>query len=453
MKIRKLSYIVITVILTLNSAFICGCSNSETKINDSNGNLLANLESVNIKDINLDKQYKFAYLDVVVNEATEIISEIKNVEFDKAKELLKTEGYVIDTYFNEEIVKSIDSAYITSTVSNYPFGCAITDLNGHILGVYSSENSNGDNYANLQYSPYSSIKPLSVYAPAIESNIAYWSKVYEDSPYKQIKDEDGNLVDWPENATYTYANKNITVYQAVKESLNTVAVKCLSDLGVQNSLKFLTENFNVNLDYEINKSSNYGDEEVIGNLAMGYLYNGVTPVEMAGYYQIFANGGNYCMPVTISKITDASGKIIYKNTQVSKKVISEDTAYIVNKLLQGVVTPDGTGAEAYCENIEVGGKTGTGTANDCHWFVGFDPNYSCAVWHGGNEVTNYSPRLFREIITEIEVGDDIEFEENININSAVYCLESGKLSGENCRQIDFGYYSKKSSVDFCEKHK
>lgn len=453
MKIRKVISLIITILIILNLVYLYGCSPKGIKINDNNGNVLANLSSADIKDVNLDASYNFAYLDIVVNEATQIISQIKNIDLEQAKDLLINDGYVIDTYYNQEIVKSIDLVYKNSVASQYPFGCAITDLNGHIVGAYSSFNNEYENYANIQYSPYSALKPLSVYAPAIESNVAYWSKVYEDSPYKQITDDNGNLVDWPENATNTYANKNITVFQAVRESLNTVAVKCLNDLGVQNSLEFLTKKLNINLDYEINKSSNYGDEEVIGNLAMGYLYKGVTPVEMAGYYQIFANGGNYYMPITITKLTDSTGKIIYENNNEGKQVISQETSSIMNKLLQGVVDPDGTGADAYCENIEIGGKTGTGVANDCHWFVGFDPNYSCAVWHGGDEITNYSPLLFKEIITKIEVEDDIKFKQDKNINSAVYCLESGKLSTLNCRQIDIGYYSEKSNIDSCEIHK
>lgn len=452
MKLKKFSLVVLSTLLVTNAVGFCGCSQKGLQINDIDKNLTAFVKSEDMsKNGSIDK-IKKAYLDVVIEEATQIISQQQNCDNKKAKNNLFSRGYTIDTYYNSEIMDAINIAYSESEIIEEPFGCALTDLNGHFVAIYSNENSDGINYATTPLSPYSSFKPLGVYAPAIENRTADWSTVYEDSPYNKVRDEIGNLVNWPENATGVYTNKPTTVCQAIKESLNTISVKCLSDYGVVNSIDFLTDNFNIDLDYERQKALSAGDDEVIGNIAMGYLYKGVSVADMAGYYQIFANGGKYFTPKAISKITDPDGKIVFENKTKGNQVISPETAFIMNKLLQGVVNPSGTGASACGLEVEAGGKTGTGTANDCHWFVGFVPQYSCAVWHGGSLVDNYSPQIFKSIMQKINLDKSIKYPRCSEIKQAIYCTESGLSCSENCKKIDMGYYFANENLANCKMH-
>lgn len=427
---------------------LSGCGDGKLSVKDKDGNVAAELTQ---KDMDENTAYK-PYLEVVLKEAKEAVAEINNCNSYEAENFLYKNNCVIETCFDPDIYDAIEKSYSDSELNGSPFGCAITDLKGGLYAVFSSASNDDANYALSMLSPYSSLKPLSVYAPAIESGAAGWSKVYEDSPYKQIKDDSGELVDWPENATGVYTNSNTTVYQAVKESLNTVAVKCLADYGVNNSISFLKENLNINLDYESQKAESENEDEVIGNLAMGYLYDGVSVKDMAGYYQIFANGGKYYEPEAITEITDESGKTIYTKSGEYKQVISESTAYIMNNLLQGVVQSDGTGAKAKMNDVPVGGKTGTGTANDCHWFVGFVPEYSCAVWHGGSFETNYSPEIFSSIMSKIDLDKNAEFSDCYDVKQAVYCCESGLLCTENCQRIDTGYYFAGDEIGICKIH-
>lgn len=445
---KNLVFFSVLIVLLLTSFMFSSCTTKEITLKDNKGKVFAKVSSAK-----LEKSSEYSsYSELVINEAIGIIADINGCDEEKAEKLLFKNSYTIDTFLDREIFSSIETAYNKSDVKEIPFGCAVTNLKGGLCAVYSSESKEESNFAITGFSPYSSLKPLSVYAPAIESGKAYWSKVYEDSPYKQIMDENGELVNWPENATGTYTNSNTTVYQAIKESINTVAVKCLDDYGVNNSISFLKENFDINLDYESKKATNEDEDEVIGNLAMGYLYDGVSVIDMAGYYQIFGNGGKYYKPEAITKIIDDHGKTIYTKNNDYKQVVSEPTAFIMNELLQGVVQSGGTGAGAKMDDIEVGGKTGTGIANDCHWFVGFVPQYSCAVWHGGSLVDNYSPQIFKSIMQELKLDESVKYPKCREIKQAIYCADSGLLCNENCKRVDMGYYFADEIIEKCKIH-
>lgn len=445
---KNLVFFSVLIVLLLTLFMFSSCTTKEITLKDNKGKVFAKVSSAK-----LEKSSEYSsYSELVINEAIGIIADINGCDEEKAEKLLFKNSYTIDTFLDREIFSSIETAYNKSDVKEIPFGCAVTNLKGGLCAVYSSESKEESNFAITGFSPYSSLKPLSVYAPAIESGKAYWSKVYEDSPYKQIMDENGELVNWPENATGTYTNSNTTVYQAIKESINTVAVKCLDDYGVNNSISFLKENFDINLDYESKKATNEDEDEVIGNLAMGYLYDGVSVIDMAGYYQIFGNGGKYYKPEAITKIIDDHGKTIYTKNNDYKQVVSEPTAFIMNELLQGVVQSGGTGAGAKMDDIEVGGKTGTGIANDCHWFVGFVPQYSCAVWHGGSLVDNYSPQIFKSIMQELKLDESVKYPKCREIKQAIYCADSGLLCNENCKRVDMGYYFADEIIEKCKIH-
>lgn len=445
---KNLVFFSALIVLLLTLFMFSSCTTKEITLKDNKGKVFAKVSSAK-----LEKSSEYSsYSELVINEAIGIIADINGCDEEKAEKLLFKNSYTIDTFLDREIFSSIETAYNKSDVKEIPFGCAVTNLKGGLCAVYSSESKEESNFAITGFSPYSSLKPLSVYAPAIESGKAYWSKVYEDSPYKQIMDENGELVNWPENATGTYTNSNTTVYQAIKESINTVAVKCLDDYGVNNSISFLKENFDINLDYESKKATNEDEDEVIGNLAMGYLYDGVSVIDMAGYYQIFGNGGKYYKPEAITKIIDDHGKTIYTKNNDYKQVVSEPTAFIMNELLQGVVQSGGTGAGAKMDDIEVGGKTGTGIANDCHWFVGFVPQYSCAVWHGGSLVDNYSPQIFKSIMQALKLDESVKYPKCREIKQAIYCADSGLLCNENCKRVDMGYYFADEIIEKCKIH-
>ncbi len=423
---------------------IVGCGESSSAgIYDSKEKLVASCKNP-FEDVGICA----AYLEIAVEEAYTIIAKIEGCDKSTAEKHLS--DYNIYTYLNNAITSAIVSAY-DETVNDSDFGCAITDLDGHIIAVHSAYTSEKQNNAVVKRQQHSSIKPLSVYAPAIEKGIINWASLYEDSPYKQITDQNGVKYDWPSNATNFYSREDTTVCTALKESLNTVAVKILAEYGVNNSIDFLQTNLGIDLSAEQYKSTIYGEDEVIGNIALGATQAGSSPVDMAGYYQIFANGGLYTPPTAIKKITDKNGTIVYENKQQSKQIISAETSYIMNELLQGVVSPGGTGADAYTENMQTAGKTGTGENSTDNWFVGVTPIYSCAVWHSDLGTSNLAPKVFSKIADNIGAENKL-FMTSPNVQKFIYCPESGLLLGTSCKRAEMGFFNTGKVPANCDIH-
>ena len=342
----------------------------------------------------------WAYLEVVLAEAADIIAQQESCDLQQANIRLFTRGYKIYTAFDRTAFEALGAVKSQWGETCNTAG-VITDLNGNLLAVYSSDTQGEQtNYARERRSPYSSFKALSVYTPAVEKGIVNWSSMYMDAPYKMIKNEQGVLEDWPANANGKYSNKSISVYEALRKSLNTVAVKCLADVGITEAMTFLQTGFGIPLTQEEYVVEHYGADEVIGNIALGYLETGITPVEMAGYYQIFANGGKYIPPKAISAIKQEDGASYYTRKAETKQIISPATADIMNKLLQGVVLPGGTGEMANSADVQVAGKTGTGDNYGDNWFVGVTPGYSVAMWHGQNE-SNQAEEMFAAVVGQL----------------------------------------------------
>ena len=448
---KSLKWILFVCVFFLQLSFLGGCGKKEVVIVDNAGKEIEVLSETEYGEGKMSEAGHRAYVEVVMDEAIQIVSEEKNCSIDEAEKLIFQEGYSLYTVFEEEIYNAIaESKLLDEKVS---MGCAVTDLKGNLLAAYSAGDYEQEyqNFATKDTAPYSSFKPLSVYAPAIESGIATWSTTYMDEPIKQIEDESGRLRDWPANATGTYSNEGVGVYEAIEKSLNTIAVRCLQEYGVKNSLTFMKEKFGLTLEFEESRTYILGEEETIGNIALGYLQDGVSPIDMAGYYQVFANGGSYTEPKTIRKICDGDGKVIYERETESKQVISGQTSYIMNQLLQNVVSAGGTGKKAQCEGILVGGKTGTGDIGN--WFVGFTPEYTCAVWHGISAEKNQTAELFADIVSKFEYDESLTFPENDGVQKIVFCEDSGMSVSSDCRKIKMGYYSLAVELPICDKHK
>jgi len=446
---KKFFSFFISLILFLQYIPLTGCSSSGIKIYDNNRKLLVELKDCDVKTNETISDDIKSYIEIVIEETAKIISEIESCEIEKAKELLKNSKYDLYTHFNNDIFNAIKSTYTNDNYKGLDFGCAITNNTGQLLATYSGGNSN-INFATAKTPPYSSIKPLSVYTPAIDNNTAYWSKTYIDSAVKKVINNDNNKVPWPANANGRYTNKNTTVHEAIIKSFNTISIKCLQDYGIEKSINFLKDTFNFPITPEEAIYNQYGEEEILGNLGMGYMREGVSPVNMAGYYQIFATKGKYFEPTTIYEIKDCNGETIYKRNISENQVIKETTASIMNQLLQDVVSVRGTGKDAMIEGLQIGGKTGTGEKGN--WFVGFCPEYTCAVWHGTQLNENNSSAIFSNIIKKIANKKISSFSIVDNINKSIYCCESGCLANSNCKEIEVGYFNAEFMPDKCELH-
>ena len=229
----------------------------------------------------------------------------------------------------------------------------------------------------LRRQPGSALKPLAVYAPAIESHGATTATVLNDTPTTFA----GGYA--PRNSGNSY-HGFVTVREALKWSMNVAAVQMLSRIGVPAAREYL-QKVGIPLD----------DADRGLSLALGSLTYGVSPVQLAAAYAAFGNGGTYYAPYLIRSIEDAGGQVVYAHTRQGARVLSAETAYLMNSLLQSV-TASGTGAKLSAAGTPVAGKTGTVNmaegGNRDIWMAAYNRDISTAFWMGFDN-TDSSHRL------------------------------------------------------------
>ena len=219
----------------------------------------------------------------------------------------------------------------------------------------------------LRRQPGSALKPLAVYAPAIESYGATTATVLNDTPTTFA----GGYA--PRNSGNSY-HGFVTVREALKWSMNVAAVQMLSRIGVSAARDYLQK---------VGIPLTDADRGL--SLALGSLTYGVSPVQLAAAYAAFGNGGTYYEPYFIRSIEDAQGNVIYAHTRRGQRVLSAETAYLMNSLLQSV-TSGGTGAKLSGAGTPVAGKTGTvnmtGGGNRDIWMAAYNRELSTVFWMG-----------------------------------------------------------------------
>ena len=204
--------------------------------------------------------------------------------------------------------------------------------------------------------------------------IIKWSSLYDDSPL-----EDVNGRPWPQNANGKYVGK-VGIEYALANSLNTVSVRVLREVGADKSLAFLKNKLHM---YSLFDSTDKDIGDMCeSSLALGQHKNGVSLKELVAAYTIF-EGGVYKKPRSYYKVTDSMGNILLENSEESNRAISNESAAIMTKLLQSVIK-EGTAKNrvTLANTVEVAGKTGTTSDNCDRYFIGLTPNIVAGAWMG-----------------------------------------------------------------------
>lgn len=323
------------------------------------------------------------YIDTVIDDVISYFSESKGVSTTVASNMLYYGGYSIYACIDVDIQKKVDSIYQNleeipeTTGSNQQLQSSIVIIDpytGDIValagGVGEKTTARGLNWAtsNLGRRPAgSSIKPVAIYAPAMDLGL-----ITPDTTIEDAADIKLSGTDW---FPYNDDHKNygvVTLRYGVMRSLNTVAAQVLDMLTPQVSYNFLTSVLSFDL---VEDDCNYAP------LAMGQLTVGTNAREMASAYTIFPNSGVFTEGRTFSAIYDSNGTLVYNNIPESHPAISDTTAYWMNSILTDAVN-GGTGTAAQISGMVVAGKTGTTSDNKDRWFVGYTPYYVAAVWTG-----------------------------------------------------------------------
>ena len=298
----------------------------------------------------------------------------------------------------------------------------------------------------------SSIKPVAVYAPAIELNMTYYSERILDEPTMTV-----NKKNWPPNyggARYGY----VTVNQALRQSLNTIPVKLLTEITPAYSHSYLTDMLGI---------STYVKEDINASaLALGGATHGVHLSELVSAYEMFGNGGIYNGWRCYEKVLDADDNVLLTTAPANVQALSEDTAYVMNRLMTETIyetaAPAGTmrGIRGSWQNIKMFGKSGTTDDNNDVVNVGGTPYCVGGAWFGyrnNKEMTNTQAKcisgLFNLAMVEIHKGyEPAEFVKPTSVIEAQYCMETGLLANEGCTKRATGYYRSSNIPEMCAQH-
>ena len=214
--------------------------------------------------------------------------------------------------------------------------------------------------------PGSAFKPI-IYAAALDKGYTPATMII-DSPIV-YEDTEHDFTWKPRNYKEKFYGPTI-FRDALAKSRNVVTIKILQDIGIGYAIDYarklgITSNMNRDL-----------------SIALGS--SGVSLLELVSAYSVFNNLGYLVEPVFITKILDREGNVIEEGNPVRRKVIEQNTAYIMTSLLEGVVK-HGTGRRVKALKRPVAGKTGT--TNNLHdaWFVGYTPRYNTGTWVGYDE--------------------------------------------------------------------
>ena len=305
----------------------------------------------------------------------------------------------------------------------------------------------------------SSIKPITVYAPAMDMGLIQYSTVIDDTPV-EYNDKKGRY--WPVNAPRVYDGK-ITVNYALERSKNTVAVKVLEQMGVDYAYRFAKDTLGLHSLVESDRDR--------APLALGGLTYGLTVLEVAAAYSIFPNDGIYSSPRLYTEVLAEDGTVLLSRPTEQRVAVSESTAAIMTKMMQNAVAR-GTGAAVTLKNkVNAAGKTGSTDEDKDRYFVGFTPYYVGACWFGydtpkylgkfsGNPALTAWDIVMTKIHSDlIESGAPLEKFDSSGLVTAQYCKDSGKAPGPYCaldlrgNRIETGYYKPGTEpTEVCDCH-
>lgn len=399
-----------------------------------------------------DEDYYSYFEDQVINDVVRDLSEKTGYDQTIVRKMLMTGGYKIYSTLNpdvqaavEEVYQNLDNIPNTASSQQLQSGIVIIDnKTGDVVavagGVGEKQGSLILNRATQSYlSPGSTIKPVSVYAPALELGLITPATVMDDTPYSFT-----DARHWPKNSDSIYRGL-MNINEAVGLSINTIPVKLVAQMTPEYSFEFAKEKMGLStlVSSYVNAAGDMFSDVDLAPLAMGGLTRGVTVKAMAQAYATFANEGVYREARTYTKVVDSDGKVVLDNTQQSHVAMKDMTAWYITYMLENTVE-SGTGTAAQIANMTVAGKTGTTTSDFDRWFAGYTPYYTGVVWCGYDDPeevvltdssTNPAIVLWQKVMEQVHDGlANKEFNKPTNVVECTVCRDSGLLMTDACRE-------------------
>jgi penicillin-binding protein 1A len=318
------------------------------------------------------------YVDAVVDE---VINDTGNNPYEVPMEIQTTmdpnQQDVLNSLNNEDLYKFRDNVV--------QVGIAVTDVNnGAVLAIDGGRNQTTERAYNratqMKRQPGSTAKPIFDYGPLIEYNNAstgtyFWDDEMTYSNGTSVKDADNKYQGMETMRTALSNSRNIPAIQAFQQLDKDKIASFAHSLGID-----------------------YGDN-LYESCAIGG-FDGVSPLQMSAAYAAFARGGYYIEPYTYTKITFKDTGEVTEQKPKKEKVMSEETAYMINSILM-TAQNNGVGGNFSISGTDVAAKTGTSTydaaalkskgvpdsASADNWNITYSPDYVISLWYGYDKLT------------------------------------------------------------------
>ncbi len=330
---------------------------------------------------------------------------------------------------------------------------------------FSSKNQN-DHVSQIRRQPGSSFKPV-VYVSAVEGKDITPSTVLVDEKTRFSGGYE------PRNYDGKYLGE-IIVREALKKSINVIAVKVLDKTGYDGVFTILKKSLYLT---DADLKERFGRTL---SLALG-TYE-ISPLENCVLHSVIVNGGEYVLPYGIRQVRDYNDNVVWNNEEETRKladerkkengaIIDPEACAITIAMLKSIFEEGGTGAGAIRGSkidFPVAGKTGTSTNYNDAWFAGYTSNNVTAVWIGNKEGAIslgwgraggvVAAPVWVEYISSIYRGNqpaDFKKPEQ-GLSMETICLDSGEVAGRDgeCTRVarDVLFYSGTEPGKFCHLH-
>ncbi len=441
------------------------------------------------------------YTESLIEQLKEDLMEKYDISERSASLMILTGGLTIVTPMDPDVQATLEEVYendkeyfpsVSAGIQPESAMVVMDPYTGDVLGLVGGRGEKTQNLITNRASvarrpPGSSIKPLSVYAPALEAGLITYGSVLDDTPYRFNEYEVSPATEWNEAVTgyklYPHNYPDIymgltTINSAVERSVNTVAMKVLDAYGIDRSFNFMkkTLHFDSLVESYTKSSGEIVTDKGLASLALGQPNYGVTVLEMTSAYCMFQNAGVYNDPKLYLYVLDSNGEVILENDNDPQIVLSEETASIMTKMLQNVVNNGTAMGVSLRYTVDVAAKTGTTSADFDRYFVGYTPYFVGGVWTGYDynqslSAFGQSPSLIiwdkvmtilhQKYIDEAANGGQPlrTFEQAPGVVTVEYCKDSGMLPTDACRmdprghRIETGYFTRETAPkEECTTH-
>ncbi len=422
------------------------------------------------------------YTEALITDITNDLVREKGMNRESALRLLYSGGLTIYSCMNPVLQDTLEGYFenkkhFQSTDSLVYAMTVIDPYTGDLLATVGRQGAKTEsrilNYANdVKRPPGSALKPLALYAPALERGLVTWSTVLDDTPVSFTKTDSGYRM-WPQNASRTYSGLT-TLADALAQSKNTVAVRLYDALGSEAIYRTLTEDFGLSgiLRRRVDPNGSVLTDLSAAPLALGQLTEGVTLRELSSAYTAFLDHGYRHKCRSYDRVPDRDGNILLDNTPKSTHALSAENAAIMTEMLRRVVDVGTARSLRFPDSIPIAGKTGTAGKGEDKWFVGYTPYLLAGIYCGSPDRTtavsgDFKGHLsvYEDVMTRLHealLGGSTprrRFRIPVGVTEAAFCLDSGESPQDSCSldlrgtRTDVGYFVKGSEPHtVCTRH-